>query len=255
LEPRAADPQLLRLRANLDGVARRIEAARRRGSHGAPAVQILPVTKACSPRLFPLLAAAGVTEVAENRVQAAEARRPLGPSGWRWHGIGHLQRNKARRAVALFDVFHALDSEPLARHLESVLASENRAWPVYIQVNAADDPHKGGIAPAEAASFVKVLADLPHLVPQGFMTMARLDGTPTENRAAFRTLREVRDDVVRRGLCAAPPAGLSMGMSSDFEEAVEEGATVVRIGTALFEGLEAGDGAAEPAERAAREAP
>ena len=255
MEPYAPETLLLRLRANLEGLGRQVEAARRRSPHGAPAVQLLPVIKSCPPRLLPLLASAGVTEVAENRVQAAEARRPSAPPGWRWHGIGHLQRNKARRAVALFDVFHALDSEALARHLESVLASENRAWPVYIQVNAADDPHKGGIAPAEAVSFVKALADLPHLVPEGFMTMAGLGSDGAASRAAFRTLREVRDDVVRRGVGARPPAGLSMGMSGDFEEAVEEGATVVRIGTALFEGLDLTGGTTEPARGAAREAP
>jgi pyridoxal phosphate enzyme (YggS family) len=255
LEPHASDPLLLRLRANLAGLARRVEAARRRAPHAAPAVQILPVTKSCPPRLFPLLAAAGVAEVAENRVQAAEERRPQAPRGWRWHGIGHLQRNKARRAVALFDVFHALDSLALARHLDSVLASGNRPWPVYIQVNAAEDPRKGGIAPAETAPFVKALADLPHLAPLGFMTMARIGADPAESRAAFRTLREVRDEVVRQGLGSPPPAGLSMGMSADFEAAVEEGATIVRVGSAVFEGLDVAEGATEAAGGTARGAP
>jgi pyridoxal phosphate enzyme (YggS family) len=229
---------LTRLRANLAAVKRRIEAARGGSARAAPAVDVLVVTKSAPSALFPYLREAGVTDVAENRVQAAAVRRPLSPPGWRWHGIGHLQRNKARRAVDLFDVFHALDSRELAEQLESVLASANRRWPVYIQVNAADDPRKGGIAPAEALPFVKALADLPHLSAVGFMTMARLGSDGADTRRAFRTLREVRDEVVRLGVGRAPPTGLSMGMSADFETAVEEGATIVRVGSAVFEGLE-----------------
>lgn len=233
-------PQALaQVTANLARLRARIDAARTRGAFAAPRVDLLVVTKSAPVALFPVLREAGVTDVAENRVQAAEARRPLAPPGWRWHGIGHLQRNKVRRALALFDVFHALDSLDLARALDPFLSSANRVWPVYIQVNAADDPRKGGIGPAEAPSFVKSLAALPHLAPLGFMTMARLDATPEQTRAAFRALREVRDEVVRLGVGAQPPAGLSMGMSQDFEAAVEEGATVVRLGSAVFEGVAA----------------
>jgi PLP dependent protein len=237
LELHRPDLLLERLRANLAAVHARIAGARARSRAAAGSAQLLVVTKSAPVALFPLLRTAGVTEVAENRVQAAAVRRPLSPPGWRWHGIGHLQRNKARRATELFEVFHALDSWDLAVTLESVLASENRLWPVYIQINAADDPRKGGIAPAEAVPFVKALADLPHLTAVGFMTMARLGSDVTQTRLVFRTLRDVRDDVVRQGIGATPPAGLSMGMSADFEIAVEEGATVVRVGSAVFEGL------------------
>lgn len=238
MAPPRPQPVKARFETNLRAVADRVDAARRRSPHAAAEVHVLPVTKSVPADWFPALAAAGVTEVAESRVQAAQARRPGAPTAWRWHGIGHLQRNKARRAVELFDVFHALDSLALAQQVESVLASGNRRWPVYIQVNAADDPQKGGIGPAEALSFVKALADLPHLDPLGFMTMARLDADPVEVRRTFRALREVRDDALRAGAGRAAPAGLSMGMSADFEVAVEEGATVVRVGSALFEGLD-----------------
>ena len=238
LEPGRDAHLLTRLRANLAAVRERLSAARARGTGSAPSVDLLVVVKAAPSTLFPILRGAGVTEVAENRVQAAAVRRPHGPPDWRWHGIGHLQRNKARRAVDLFEVFHALDSMDLARQLESVLASENRRWPVYIQVNAADDPRKGGIGPAEAVPFVKALAELPHLTSVGFMTMSRLGSDANETRRTFRTLREVRDDALRAGVGVVPPAGLSMGMSADFEIAVEEGATVVRVGSAIFEGLD-----------------
>ncbi len=243
LNPPTSPPVVARLASNLAGLRARIEAARQRSPRAADRVELLVVTKQVPVGLYAALEAAGVHEVAENRVQEAERRRPHAPPGWRWHGIGHLQRNKARRAVALFDVFHALDSLELARALDPFLRSGNRVWPVYIQVNAADDPRKGGIAPAEARSFVTSLADLPQLRPIGFMTLAPLsaagaDGGGSAARRAFRTLREVRDDVVRAGVGAEPPAGLSMGMSGDFEAAVEEGATVVRLGSAVLEGLD-----------------
>lgn len=228
---------LTELRRNLENLRRRIDGARRRSPRAAEAVRLVVVTKAQPRAVFPLLAAAGVTDVAENRVQAAETRRPGAPPALTWHGIGHLQRNKAAAATRLFDVFHALDSLRLAARLESVLASEDRRWPVYIQVNAAHDPAKGGVEVEETLAFMRAITEHPHLVPQGFMTMARLDADHTETRRAFATLRELRDDVIRAGIGDQPPQGLSMGMTGDFELAVEEGATVVRIGTAVFEGV------------------
>lgn len=233
------DPRLARLRANLDGLRARVEAARRRGLAAAEAVQLLVVSKSAPTAWFPLLAAAGVQEVAENRVQLVEARRPLAPAAWRWHLIGHLQRNKAARACQLFEVFHALDSLALAQQIARVRAGNPAPWPVYIQVNAAHDPAKGGIDPSEVRTVVKALADLPQLEPLGFMTLGRLGASEAQARDAFRTLRAVRDDCQREAWLRAPAPGLSMGMSDDFEWAVEEGATVVRVGSAVFEGLAA----------------
>jgi pyridoxal phosphate enzyme (YggS family) len=171
-------------------------------------------------------------------VAAAVERRPHAPPGLTWHGIGHLQRNKAARAVDLFDVFHALDSDRLAEKLESVLVSRGRRWPVYIEVNAALDPAKCGIPPEEALAFVKDVAHQSHLEVRGFMTMAAYGADEATARSTFRTLREIRDEAVRAGVGTEPPAELSMGMTDDFEWAVEEGATVVRVGRAIFEGLE-----------------
>jgi pyridoxal phosphate enzyme (YggS family) len=225
------------IRRNLETVRGRIRSAQGRGRHAAAEVTLVAVVKSAPVALFPALAAAGVRDVGENRVQSAEARRPLAPSGWRWHGIGHLQRNKVARAVRLFDVFHALDSLALAERIEATPVGTERPWPVYIQVNAAADPAKGGVAPPETLDFVKALSRFQRLSPIGFMTMAKEDSTEAEARAAFRTLRELRDEVVRADVGDPPPAGLSMGMSDDFEWAVEEGATVVRVGRALFEGV------------------
>lgn len=241
-----------RLRHNLEHLRARIERARAASPHAADAVRMVVVTKSAPPEALPLLAEAGVRHVAENRVQAAAERRPQAPPELVWHGIGHLQRNKAARATELFDVFHALDSARLARRLESVLASTERRWPVYIQVNAANDPAKGGVEPEETPAFVQTVLTLSHLDLAGFMTLARLDAGETETRNAFRTLREIRDEAVRRGRGAVEPRRLSMGMTDDFPWAVQEGATDVRIGRAVFEGvdwaaLEAGQSSEERA--------
>jgi hypothetical protein len=225
------------LRRNLDAVRRRIEVARTRSARSAESVGLVAVIKSVPSSLFPLLAEAGVRDVGENRVQAALARRRESPPGWTWHGIGHLQRNKVAEAVGCFEVFHALDSPRLLERLEVVLEGTGRGWPVYVQVNAAGDPHKGGFAPGEVPSFVRRLAASSRLRCLGFMTMAREGAGETECRETFRRLREVRDEVVADWRDAEPPSGLSMGMSSDFEWAVEEGATVVRVGRALFEGV------------------
>jgi pyridoxal phosphate enzyme (YggS family) len=238
-----------RLRDNVGAVCRRVEDARRRGANAAKSTALVVVTKAAPTGATALLPDAGVRDVGENRVADAATRREGSPPGLVWHGIGHLQTNKARRAVDVFDVFHALDSPRLARCLEDHLAAAGRTWPVYLQVNAARDPAKGGVAPEEAVEFASSLATLPHLDVVGWMTMAREDDSGEAARPAFRALREVRDEAVRRGVGRVPPSGLSMGMSSDFEVAVEEGATVVRVGHAVWDGVAeaGGDPASEGA--------
>jgi pyridoxal phosphate enzyme (YggS family) len=200
-------------------------------------VDLVVVTKAAPPTVFAQLRALGVVDVGENRVQAALLRRPTAPPGLVWHGIGHLQRNKVEQAVEVFDVFHALDSLRLAERLAAVLAGRGRRWPVYVQVNAARDPAKGGFEVEEVPAALARLAGLPALEVRGFMTMARLGSSEAEARAAFRTLREVRDAAVRAAPLPEAPSGLSMGMSEDFAWAVAEGATVVRVGSAIFEGV------------------
>jgi pyridoxal phosphate enzyme (YggS family) len=230
----APSPSERALKANLERLGRRIEAARSRSPRSAASVEVVVVTKGVPGSALALLSEAGVGDVGENRVQEAADKRPGTPTGFRWHGIGHLQTNKARTAVEVFDVFHALDSAGLARRLETVLAPLDRTWPVYLQVNAAADPAKDGVDADEAFGLLEAATACPHLEVVGWMTMAALDADP---RPAFRVLREVRDESVRRGIGRRAADGLSMGMSDDFEAAVEEGATVVRIGRAVWEGV------------------
>ncbi len=224
------------LARNVETVRARIEAARRRGPRGAPTVRLVAVTKSAPPAAYAPLAEAGVGDVGENRVGSAARRKALAPPGLVWHGIGHLQRNKIPEAVATFDVFHALDSLRLAVALDAHLATCGRRWPVLIQVNASEESAKGGVPPDDAlAALAEIAARCPRLEVVGWMTMAAFGGTEGDLRRTFRTLWDLRDEARRRGLGDPPPGDLSMGMTDDFEIAVEEGATVVRVGRALFE--------------------
>jgi pyridoxal phosphate enzyme (YggS family) len=240
--PAGARPGLERLRANLTALYARIDAARARSEVAAPRVTLCVVTKAAPPGSFDLLRDLGERDVGENRVQDAVSKRESAPVGLTWHGVGHLQTNKARKAIGVFDVFHALDRLPLAEALEPLLAAAGRRWPVYVQVNAAGDPRKSGVEPDAALTFLQDLLRFPHVQVVGWMTMAREEDAGEAARPAFRVLRELRDEALRRGVGSVPPAGLSMGMTGDFEVAVEEGATIVRLGRGVWEGV----GAVEP---------
>lgn len=194
---------------------------------------LLPVTKSVPvDRLRAAALALGLNDFAENRVQEAEAKAPQLP-GATWHMVGRLQSNKAARAVALFDSVQSVDSVELAQRIVRLAADSGRApYPVYLQVNVDADPAKAGFSQDELAREVRRLADLAAIRIEGLMTVGRLADDPRAARTTFRSLRQLSER-----LRAAEPrigAGLSMGMSDDFEMAVEEGATVVRLGRVLF---------------------
>jgi pyridoxal phosphate enzyme (YggS family) len=252
------DPHALReaIRTGLDDVRARMAAARRRGAHAAPSVELVVVTKAQPPAVFEPLAALGARHVGENRVLDARRRRARAAPGLVWHGIGHVQRNKAAAALEAFDVFHALDSLRLADRFEGLLAETGRRWPVHLQVEVAGDGAKGGVPPDEALAVLADLGRRSHLRVVGFMTMAAQGAEDAALRRTFRTLRELRDEALRRGIGDGPPEALSMGMTDDFEVAIEEGATRIRVGRAVFAGVtsrgprvaaERDDNAREPA--------
>jgi len=210
---------LSRLRSNLDGVRSRIAAACARAGRDPSGVTLIVVTKSVPAELIPRLAELGVRDIGENRPVEALGRIG-GLQGFRRHMIGHLQTNKIGKALAWADIVHSVDRPSLL----AALAKQARKVPVFVQVNVSGEESKGGYGPegvegavAEARRSLEVL---------GLMTMAP-EGT--DARPHFRRLREL---AARAGL-----AGLSMGMSQDFEAGVEEGATHVRVGTAIFEGV------------------
>ncbi|HMM35610.1 MAG TPA: YggS family pyridoxal phosphate-dependent enzyme [Thermoanaerobaculia bacterium] len=208
--------------ANLAGVRSRIEAAARRAGRDPSSVTLLAVTK--TKPLEDLLAAweAGVRDFGENRVQEAEAKFPHLPSDAGRHLIGPIQSNKANKAARLADVLHAVDSADLARRLARAAANERKRLAVFVEVNTGGEETKAGVSPAEVPALVAEVLALPALDLRGLMSIP----PPGDTRPHFVALRRLAESL---GL-----AELSMGMSDDFESAIEEGSTIVRVGTALF---------------------
>ena len=208
--------------ANLADVQARIDAAARRAGRDPASVTLLAVTK--TKPLEDLLAAyeAGVRHFGENRVQEAEAKFPRLPADAVKHLVGPIQSNKANKAARLADVLHAVDSADIARRLARAAANEGRRLAVYVEVNTGGEETKAGVAPAEVPALVADVRALPELDLRGLMSIP----PPGETRPHFVALRRLAESL---GL-----SGLSMGMSDDFEAAIEEGSTIVRVGTALF---------------------
>ncbi len=221
----------------LAAVRERIAAAARRVGRDPAAVRLVGVSKrhpasAVANAARAGLALAGESFVQEARAKIPEARALLEGSGasLRWHFVGRLQRNKARFAVELFDCVESLDRSELADELSRRAEARERALPVLLQVNLSGEPQKGGAGPADLPALLAHCRGLPGLAVRGLMTVPAAGEDPEAARPAFARLRELRD--AQEQPEALPE--LSMGMSADFEVAVEEGATLVRVGTALF---------------------
>jgi pyridoxal phosphate enzyme (YggS family) len=223
------------LRENLGDVRRRIKecAARCKRSDD---IALVAVSKTHPPELIREAIAAGVTDLGENRVQEADAKIPeVGRRAARWHLIGHLQSNKARHAVQLFDCVHSLDSVDLAKRLERVCVEENRAeLPVLIQVDLGHEETKTGLVENDLPALLEILQTCERLKLIGLMTLPPYFEAAEQARPFFRRLRELRDDLESQKVFGEKRGELSMGMTHDFEIAIEEGATIVRVGTAIF---------------------
>jgi PLP dependent protein len=194
-------------------------------------VRIVAVTKTHGPEAVRAAAAAGIQDVGENRVQEAVGKQDaLTDLTIRWHLIGTLQRNKARTAVGRFSLIHSVDRADLGAELDR-RGSSGAPQAVLVQVNCSAEPQKGGVSPESLPRLLDELRELERVRVQGLMTMSALTDDQTEQRRAFSLLRELRDAAQRAGH-ALPD--LSMGMSGDYPTAVEEGATMIRLGTVLF---------------------
>jgi hypothetical protein len=216
---------IVSIRENVARVEDRIAQACARGGRARGEVTLVAVSKTFPAEFVDEAIAAGISEVGENRVQEARDKKPLVRGAARWHLIGHLQSNKAKDAVSLFDVIQAVDSIELAEKLARAAESHGKRQEVMLQVNIGDEPQKSGIARADVDAVVKQTSGLASLHVIGLMAIPPI-GTPEESRPYFRELRSMRDAL---GL-----QHLSMGMSEDFETAIEEGSTIVRVGRAIF---------------------
>ena len=220
------------LAGNLDGIQQRICAACERVGRNPDSVTLLAVTKGQPPEVVSEAARLGQVWFGENKVQEARAKIPLCSGKLRWHFIGHLQSNKCRDAVELFEMIQSVDSLSLASEINKRAEAAARTVPVMLEVNVAGEASKFGYAPEKLLSELKELNALPRLEIQGLMTVPPWTAEPEKMRPHFRRLRELKEQAGT--MLGAPLPHLSMGMSGDFEIAIEEGATLVRIGTALF---------------------
>jgi len=210
------------IRDDLLAVERRIADACTRAGRRRDEVTLVAVSKTKPAAMIDAAIAAGVTEVGENRVQEARDKKPVVRGSARWHLIGHLQSNKAKDAVRLFDVIQTIDGVELAEKVARAAASAGKVQEVLLEVNIGNEPQKSGAAPANVEALAKSIAAMDALRLRGLMVIPPAD----DARRWFRELRALRDDL---GL-----PELSMGMTDDFETAIEEGATIIRVGRAIF---------------------
>jgi PLP dependent protein len=224
------------LSERLADVRQRIESAACRSQRSPAEITLIGIGKTYPSATLRAAIEAGITDLGENRVQeASEKISELGRGAARWHLVGHLQANKARRAVSLFDCIHSLDSAALAERLDRMCVEERRAeLPVLIQVDFAGEQSKTGINPRDLPQLLDTLARSERLRLIGLMTLPPFFENADCARPFFKALRDLRDRLRTEGRFGERTGELSMGMSHDFEIAIEEGATMIRVGTAIF---------------------
>jgi len=219
---------------NLNKVMGRIASAAQRARRDPASIKLIIVTKTIDVVRIREAVAAGAVILGENRVQEAKEKiEHLGPLVG-WHLIGHLQTNKAKYAVRLFDLIHSVDSLELAKEIDRQAAKIRKIQPVLIEVNISGEASKAGIAPEDAATLIKKAAMLKNILIKGCMTIPPYSDNPEDARPFFKKLYALSVQIEKEHIPAVSWEELSMGMSGDFEVAVEEGATMVRVGTAIF---------------------
>ena len=216
----------------LAAVLQAIEKAAAVAGRDPAAVELVAVSKTQPPEALREVAEAGQSLFGESRVQEARAKIPLLPGRLRWHFLGHLQKNKIRAALPLFDCFHSIDSLELAQEMHRIAAEDGQRPAVLLEVNVSGEASKFGFSPEKLEAQLDDLLALDRLEIRGLMTMAPFAPEPEQSRPYFRRLRELRDRLQEAAGVALPQ--LSMGMSGDYQVAIAEGATLVRVGSAIF---------------------
>ena len=220
------------LAENLDSIQQRIRAACDRAGRDAASVTLLGVTKGQPPEAVTEAGRLGLAFFGENKIQEAKAKIPLCAGRLRWHFIGHLQTNKCRDAVELFEMIESVDSLHVAQEISKRAEQASKTMPILLEVNLAGESSKFGYSPEKLLAELSQINALPRLEIHGFMTVPPYTTNAENVRPVFRRMRELKERAEQA--LGAPLPHLSMGMSGDFEVAIEEGATIVRVGTALF---------------------
>jgi PLP dependent protein len=219
---------------NINAIKQRIAAAAARSQRTPDSIKLLAVTKTVSPLYIGKAIDAGISMFGENYVQEAKEKIAAIGKGVQWHMIGHLQTNKAKYAVKLFDYIHSVDRIDLAREINQKTLLTGQKINILIEVNVSGEETKNGIQADDAINLIKDISKLDNISVRGLMTMAPYSANPDDSRPHFRALRNLRDNIIREDITGINMEELSMGMTDDFEVAIEEGATIVRIGRAIF---------------------
>ncbi len=221
------------IKFSIDSIKQRIAEAAMHAGRDPLSIKLMAVTKTVEPERIGKAIEAGITMLGENYVQEAKDKIAIIGNAAQWHMIGHLQTNKAKYAVKLFEYIHSVDRMELAQELDKRAGQINRKLNILIEVNSGEES-KSGIGKTQAFELVRQVAPLPNLVIRGLMTMAPYTNDPENARPYFKALRELRDDINRAGIAGVRMEELSMGMTDDFAVAIEEGATIIRVGRAIF---------------------
>lgn len=227
------------IKCNIATVEQNIQLAQERrakltGSNTLMPVKLIAVTKNHSTAEMQQAIDCGLTVIGENRVQEALAKHDVFQGLLEYHLLGHLQTNKVKQAVPLFDLIHSVDSEKLAKQISRVAGDLTKVQQVLLEVNVAGETTKFGVPLADTLQFAKLVSELPNLVVSGLMTIAPHYDDPEATRSLFRSLHEKFIEIKQAGLPNCTMQWLSMGMSNDYPVAIEEGANMVRVGTAIF---------------------
>lgn len=200
-------------------------------------ISIVAVTKNRTSQEIKEAIAAGIGDIGENRVQEALGKyNDITSQGIKWHMVGHLQTNKAKEAVNIFDLIHSVDSLRLALEIDKRATKINKIQDVLIEIKTSSEATKFGLIPEDALEAIRGISRLGHIAIKGLMTIAPIAGSPQEARPYFRRLRELRDEINQLLAPGCQLQILSMGMTDDFEAAIEEGSNMIRLGRAIFEG-------------------
>ncbi|MFV0528108.1 MAG: YggS family pyridoxal phosphate-dependent enzyme [Lachnospiraceae bacterium] len=222
------------LSENLQRVEEQVAQACLRAGRARDEVTLLAVSKTKPVEALQEIYNAGVRDFGENKVQEIRDKRPLLPEDIHWHMIGHLQRNKVKYIADSVTLIHSLDSLRLASSIDQEAAKANRIIPVLIEVNVAAEDSKFGLSPDDTVAFIESISELPHIKISGLMTIAPYVANPEDNRRIFHDLKKLSVDIIGKNINNISMDVLSMGMSGDYQVAIEEGATIVRVGTGIF---------------------
>jgi len=222
------------IRTNISEIRKRIIAAATRTNRDPGDIQLMAVSKTVSPERIREAMEAGVKVFGENYVQEAREKIPAIGQAAEWHMIGHLQTNKVKYVINLFDWVHSVDRLELAKELDKRAGQHSRKLNVLIEVNVSGEESKNGIEPSQVMELVRQVSVLPNLSVRGLMTMPPYSDDPETSRPYFKALRKLRDEISAAAIPNIRIDELSMGMTDDFEVAIEEGATIIRVGRAIF---------------------